>query len=264
MENLNNDIPNINHLADETLAEYVDAIINNTQHLLPDEILTHIDECLVCKQAALELMEITDFIEGEKTDTVIKNTTTKKSKIRAITYLTGVAAAIALLIFSSIKQFKTTEMVTNVKAIDSLIKQKDSIKTIEPEGIIVEDNQLIIAENKPVIKNDLEIDKDAYTEFIIFETAIKSNYRNHKIVNAFKPKLGIEFQRNESIFFEWDSIPNTQFELIIYNNKGKEVFSKKEIDTNHFTIEPMAKKGLYYWKLKGNSELLVISKFQIK
>jgi len=53
-----------NHLSDEQLAHYVDALVSDHLDQLPEEILEHVEECFECKVTILDEL---DLVEPDNT-----------------------------------------------------------------------------------------------------------------------------------------------------------------------------------------------------
>ena len=49
----------MDHLDEQELAQYVDALINDKQGQLPEYILQHVEECAECKIGITEVLELT-------------------------------------------------------------------------------------------------------------------------------------------------------------------------------------------------------------
>ena len=59
-----------NHLPEEQLALYVDALVLDQQDQLPEEILEHVEECEECK---MEVIGVRELIEGIGPHQVLDN-----------------------------------------------------------------------------------------------------------------------------------------------------------------------------------------------
>lgn len=50
----------MDHLTENEIAQYVDALVSDKQDQLPEEILEHVEECVECK---MEIIEVALLIE---------------------------------------------------------------------------------------------------------------------------------------------------------------------------------------------------------
>jgi hypothetical protein len=50
------------HLAENEIAQYVDALVSNKQDQLPEKILEHVEECLECKKEIMDAWGLLEYI----------------------------------------------------------------------------------------------------------------------------------------------------------------------------------------------------------
>lgn len=55
----------MDHLDEQELAQYVDALIFDEQSRLPEYILEHVEECLVCKKEVMEALGLVEFVGSQ-------------------------------------------------------------------------------------------------------------------------------------------------------------------------------------------------------
>ena len=52
------------HLSEMQLAQYVDALMLDTQDQLPEEILAHVADCIECKVDVMGVLDLIESIEA--------------------------------------------------------------------------------------------------------------------------------------------------------------------------------------------------------
>jgi hypothetical protein len=130
-----------------------------------------------------------------------------------------------------------------------------------------------ISDNKPVLPvvKDSSINRSPQHEdsklkmekSSFFENLIAANYRNNNIEVA-SPLLNQQFSNRQKIVFKFSGDISTSLVIKIYNNKGKRIHTTNSFQNNIYTLDIKLSKGLYYWKLEENTNLLYTGKFIVK
>ena len=98
-------------------------------------------------------------------------------------------------------------------------------------------------------------DESAYYESFI------NNYRSYGI-QIEMPLPGSTFDYSSEIQFKWKGDLINPIELLIMNNREELVCQAKVI--SEFTLKIPLDRGLYYWKIESEEDLLYLNKFYIK
>jgi len=100
-------------------------------------------------------------------------------------------------------------------------------------------------------------------ESVIFENLVAANYRNN-MMEVLSPLLNQQFTTKQEIVFKFTGDFSTPLVIKIYNNKGTRIYKTNAIQTNSYTLDIKLYKGLYYWKLERNTNLIHVGKFIVK
>jgi hypothetical protein len=250
------------HFTDKELARYVDASNSGNLHLLPEEMLNHIETCLDCKMSTIELLELIDF--NDEDDIVqINQYTPKQSKhtpfIPKALIIVAAASVVAIVIYGFLK-FEFADVKSNNNSKKLVDNKLDTISFLK-ENVEIDDYHQI-SENK--IKPDPQVNSsDRFDEFIIFETAINNNYRSATDRKLFTPVLDAELTNVDSIEFKWETTDIETQKFYLYDNKGKVIYSEENILNGHCLVAIMLAEALYYWKVENENDIILIGKFYI-
>lgn len=72
-----------------------------------------------------------------------------------------------------------------------------------------------------------------------------------------------EFTREENIIFNWKGKANLNLTLNILSNEEELIYSFSMIE-NHYNLQDELQRGLYYWQLETEDDLLFTGKFYIR
>ena len=79
------------------------------------------------------------------------------------------------------------------------------------------------------------------------------------------PLTGYPYSEKAEIRFEWILDEHTEIELKIMDNTGTHVHESGNLSKNKYSLPPgTLKKGLYYFKIMQNDEILFFGKFFVK
>ncbi len=230
------------HLTEEAIALYVDALHLDKTNELPTEILAHAANCFSCKQQIMEIYELTN---SEQTAAAGEHPYFRRAKIFRFSYRIAAGFAIVLLggsvYYYAIQpaEISTHAVIANELKKDSLtLEMPKREKTAPP-------TERIFAANFEPSKN--------------LEDLIETEFRSASF-QVFSPVSGKTVQ--QPVQFYWNGESQTVL-LRILDNKENELLS----ETIHGSVYELKKKlsaGLYYWKLEANNELAYVGKFVIR
>lgn len=101
-----------------------------------------------------------------------------------------------------------------------------------------------------------------FTTDPMFEHYIESTYRSDMGLEIISPLIG-ETLHSEILSFQWNYEGDELLKITILNNEQNVVITTTG-DSNGIQIEKSLSKGLYYWKLETDSNLLYVGKFIIE
>ncbi len=257
---------NKGHLSDEAKAYVADMLKKGEYESLDTEIKEHIENCIDCKKSISLIIDISSY---DTTDNA-NQAPLKKNKI--IAYLNDhkfyrIAAISMLFIFSGLFIYwLQTMMKSNMKNNGQNISQ-----TLPPKTTINKDTvnrATIKKENKDVVRQEVENHLLAYAELKYMEDVIAaSNYRSSDDFNIISPQNKQDYKFGDRILFKWTNAGNsTPLEIIIIDNKDNIILKKKITNpklSGKYQCSKKLNKGLYYFKINYQKELISVGKFTI-
>jgi len=259
------------HLNEEGIAFYADALNADTLDNLPEVLLLHVESCNKCKKKIIFINQIIsrDKIANEDFNHQFPDATPKKRRLplqkliriaATIIFTVGVgASAYYYLGIKNNSNIKNNEVVLNrdTSYKKSLVK-KNKVDQRKP-GIIVAE----IDKNTKSVK--VKNDKFALTmlESKLFENLIASSPRSQE-VKIIAPFINQHYAENDTIYFELKKPPTTSLTIKIYNNKGDKVFEEENMTIVKCKISKKLSPGLYYWKLEKSDDLMYVGKFIVE
>jgi hypothetical protein len=169
-------------------------------------------------------------------------------KIAAVILLLVCCAAgvIYLIKKPDIRLVKNQEKANNVNITDDTAHINNQKPTKNPYQPVLEVKTMLIGEN--------------YKELPAFENAIKNNLRGSSIESS-SPKQSQEIAFGEKVIFMVKENTN-ELMISVINNSGATVFENRV--KMPYTLSIKLPKGLYYWEITENDEVVFVSKFLIK
>ena len=242
----------MNHLSEEQIAIYAEALATDTSVNLPDDIKRHVKYCVDCTN---EIHAVSEVLRENYKNSIaegLNNIKRKKSIGLGFWFAAASVIIIAALSFIFTKSSNTPE--NNLMAIDSSLFEANKIaNTYDELHDNVVDTSIIVDYNDNGIEEPITKKK---------EIAIAFNTNNdlEKLVNRFEdaslrgehisiitPSY-IILNKADSINLEWNNTNNQYLTIDIFDNRGNKITSKTS-SKNIVTITEISKKGLYYWKL---------------
>jgi|WetSurMetagenome_2_1015567.scaffolds.fasta_scaffold179753_1 hypothetical protein len=255
------------HLTDEAIALFADALALDTIDTLPDLLKNHVDECTQCKKeiiAVYEIIKQDNTIKNIKAHPFFVNIDHSKGqnlKIRKL-YLIKIAAIFVLLLGLGIVVylFVRSENFLKDETHLSIITKKQNEQVITTESSIKYNTLEKSDKNVSDDKNKLVLN---LKKSDLFETLIESHYRSDYL-EVLVPTIAQKFLLNGSIKFKFKGEVSSPLIIMIYDNEEKKVFEKDSLTLNSYTFKTQLSSGLYYWKLITNDDLIFVGKFIIE
>lgn len=240
-------LDNEGHLREEGVAVYVDALRSGDLSSVPDNVRSHVEDCLACKKQVtgvfsfLSRQDASSSLAG-KAATRRKADTSDSGKTfyriaAVITALIGVGV-IGYLLTSGYFSRPAMTAKTEPPAVhaDSALKP-DSTRSPEAHQFA-----------------------DAFRSSSELDELVGNELRSESVV-VISPKNGIEV--GARITFSWKEGGTNERNLSILNNKG-EVVAKYRVKGESYVCKNTLPPGLYYWKLDDGSSLLYVGKFFVR
>lgn len=255
------------HLNDEALALFAEAMMLNRQEVLPEVVREHVEDCLQCKK---EIIALYDFMRKDNVFQKIHkhpyfdNPIIHKGKSSKIYDLLKITAVFLLIIgISSLVYYvfiyeKNINIKNNklVYSADSLGKYRsDSISQKSKETGFISKKEFKSSKNNALAMN--------MKESVLFESLIASHYRSNDLEVSFPP-LNHPFSLGKAIVFKINGDISEPIALFIFNNEGKRILEKGNISVNCVVLTQKLSTGLYYWKLLKDDNLIQVGKFIVK
>lgn len=235
------------HLSDEGVALYVDALRLKTVSQLPSSVRDHVAECRECKKSVtglFTLLDDTDYsdVESHPFFTVSRAAGSRFSFLMKIAAVVVGILSLATLSYL-VGPFRPRE-VTNGTSQEArgggMDTSRESHTGAKPEAN--EDFAANFAASPNL--DDFVNDRSRSKEFVVLS-----------------PGNGAAVGPNE--IFRWRKAAGTLHTMSILDNKGHTVVTGIATDSG-YALKQRLTPGLYYWKLEDESELLYVGKFIVK
>jgi hypothetical protein len=224
-----------------------------------DDFEEHLLYCKECRKMLLETKEIIALNQymAIRTSSERKEEVVTQKRVSFYSPWMKAAAVLLLTVCSAgiiwhLLQKPTESFVRNE------IKP-NQVKNV-PDSIRVEETMPLENPNQPVIQHKNELLSDNYKELLLYETAIKNNLRGENI-EVLSPAKSSKIAFGKKVIFSLKD-NNSKILLSVINNTGKSIF--EETITTPFTLPLKLSRGLYYWEIIENDEVVFVSKFYIR
>jgi hypothetical protein len=257
------------HLSDEASAVAADALLHQREPELPDMALQHVDECAECKG---KIFDVANFLTNPGSEVPEKQVLpiTVKPFSRKDWYFGKIAAIfVVFAVLLSIYVFleKNPSLLKDYH--EKSLNKKDNI-TIGEKNTVGKNNGT--STSIPHHSVDEGTTKIEYRKSALYEQ-LQSQYSvNPNLENMIGSKLRsgvfevVKPINNRvvkcPIQFSWQTelvVPHT-FKLV--TNKNRLVLEQTVMGKS-FTFSDSLVRGLYYWKIECENELLYVGKFLI-
>ncbi len=257
------------HLSDHAAALYVDALVQEDQTILPEEVLVHVEACLDCKDRILDLSL---FLRGAGTRAqaspgpkLVELPTRQEryfypARAAAVFFILALLLGIYFLVLkdNSVLDRYLTGHPDNSQQVQTqpthqgapaVTKSKEEVPVPAAGG-----------ENGLPGKTRVGLPRANYRVNPNLENWIGSQSRS-LAVQVLSPQNNAWLEKD--ILFSWQEVPISPLHLKILNNRN-EVLFEYSLRGNRFDFKERLHAGLYYWKLESASDLLYVGKFFIK
>lgn len=254
------------HLNDHQTAIYVDYLLNEKSSKPAENILIHVESCLICKDNILDvflcLKNSRSLQKQRPFKDLIQELSIEKSPRKQYTYLKRIAASFFFMALFLTFYFTIIDRQLFQNKIDSK-GNSTSISNPDSQHSHTSIKSLSRTENiKPSQPGKRPVANSQNKNFAInpnLEYMINSQFRNETIkVNS--PANNSTLTNN--IVFAWNSFTDKPSQLKILSNSNEVIF-EYTIQTNQFVLKEILPQGLYYWKLENQTDLLYVGKFFI-
>lgn len=224
------------HLTDEEIALYAEALSSGDHTGLPVHIKKHVAEC---DQCAAETVDLYDIIKS------VDSYSTKAKTPAKMLYISGIAATALIfitltLIFTHNKDLDSRSFKYAQKKIEfhkKLPSKKNNYDTLPIQKQIP-----IRPPGKKLIAQAYEPNENLEKLSERFKGSLRAQDTNIKTPHT------LFVTKNKKVILEWEIHPKTNLYIEIYNNNGEKIF-EKQTSENLIEIEEILSPGLYYWKL---------------
>lgn len=233
------------HLSESQISFYSESLRNNSDGKLPANILEHVEECMQCKHAVLEIVSILNDIEVEE---IVK----PQSVTRSYSFYWKAAAVIFILLLPAyfLFTYHGTEIVQTASTTNDVSAEPN-------KAPLISDKKSAGTQNNK--HNDLAAN-DIYAPIPEYDYMCGENFRSDKVFDVTSPSLSE--QSKGPIKFNISFKNKTERTVTVFNNKNEHVFYK-QFNEDALVLDHSFPPGLYYWKIETPSDLLYISKFTI-
>jgi hypothetical protein len=248
------------HLTDDAVYLYVDALKLGRETELSPEVLDHVADCLECKQ---NIQTIVDLVSEQDYHTRIPHPYFDQKKIYRISSYSTITRLAAAIIIGFGVVFLAYILIPEG---DKPIAIEDS--TEETTEITVEKMQpippdIISPETLPIIPPVPREPADLYAANFepspFYENLIHQQFRS-PAVRVRTPEPGVDI--SDTVHFSWESRTPISLLLRIHDNTGAIVW-ETTTDRGSVTYSDDLDPGIYYWRLESEDELLYVGKFTV-
>lgn len=224
-----------------------------------DDFEEHLLYCKECRSLLAEtkdIMALTQYMAIHTNKGETKEVNIKKSATFYRPWMKAAAVFLIIVcsagIIRSLMQKPTESLVRNESKPNPIKKVADSAN--------INESKLAKVLNKPLLQGNNMSLSDNYKEFALYENAIKNNLRGDNI-EIISPKISSKIGYDEKVVFVLKD--NSQEILLsVINNAGKTIF--EDTVKIPFTLPVKLPRGLYYWEITKNDEVVFVSKFLIR
>jgi len=260
---MDNENKKVQHLTEEQIAIYAEALATDNSANLSDDIKRHVKECLECSN---EILSVSELLREEYKNSIADGLNSIKKSSNNKGFWLAAASIIVIAALGYLFTRTNNAPEKNLMAIDSTIFKTENIAYTynEVENTITDTNSTIIDNSKAD-----SVVSPAKKEIAI---AFLTNKDLDKLVSRFEDASmrsvdidiitpsDIKISKNDSINLEWNNTNNQYLTIEIFDNKGNKITSKTS-SKSIVTITEISKSGLYYWKLiNENYDLLFCGK----
>jgi len=243
---------NTNHLSENGIALYVDAIKLERTDGLPESIVHHVEQCEICK---MQIMQVAELMADEHYDKSMKHPflAPKESHISTYADIYRIAAVLVVAAFiGTMYYFLSNSMPEKVGG-------KQSVAVEQQKQLPVPRGSTPDVRKQTPVKQKEELLAANFESSPNLEDLVQTQFRSTSI-EIISPSVG-DIVRSP-ITFRWKQY-DKPVTIKILSNKELTLISST-LSGDSFTTSKKFAPGLYYWKLETADELLFAGKFLVK
>ena len=232
------------HLNENGIALYVDALQVDHLSKLPKEILQHVEHCEECK---LQIVEVSDLIqehvkEGIRQQPLVEG---RPAKVYTIMQSYRMAAIFILAAFIGTLYF--------------LLTQKDSHGPSKNAELFLSTDSVNVQKEPSSQKPSNDLLAESFSPSPNLDDLVQTEFRSATI-EVISPENGAIV--HSPISFRWSPY-GKPLKIKILTNREITI-QTSIVQKNTFVTTKTFSPGLYYWKLETEDELLFVGKFFVK
>jgi hypothetical protein len=236
------------HLNEEELAFYVEALRLRRMEALPSDVLEHVQSCMECKKAIMEISSLVPdevYSKGGGHPFFDRHSIVERLREDSATIL-RVAAGIVLVVATGTILYFTTfrNLATDTDRSHADATQFDTV----PGKI----------KNRSGDDNSFLADARSFMPYPVLEGLASEKLRS-ATYRPLRPANGDTIGQNQTFSWE-DKDSGSPCEFVILNNQGQETLRTTVRGTSYLLTQRLP-EGLYYWKLEQAGELIFVRKF---
>ncbi len=253
------------HLSDHAVALYAEALHYSGPDLLPPAVVSHVEDCLDCKAAIMDVVELIQpqdlpaivdhpyFGKAQKSGNAEPPAGKPARSGRGGYMFLRIAAG--LLIVSAISMLLMV-VIKNISPQKTPLSRQDTAGNI-PEQQMPDTATRILKQNPP----EAPLLAESFTANPALDKLISGQTRawNAKLIS---PRSEARYTVGKAILFQWEYPDTAGFRLRILNNAGK-LQLEQETKSSSLKISSLEKNGLYYWFLSADDDMIGGGKFTI-
>jgi hypothetical protein len=258
-----------NHLSEEHIAQYVDAMQADRMNEIPSNHVEHVENCTQCHTGIVDLYSLSEQLStltDSTKEAPQQNTITRRIiRIALAASVAGFAIYFYFLNSTPINSpIANTLRQEEIRATPNTLQKEIADKVPTPKSNTVKEG---VKSSKPSEKKTIKKPKpdNLYAANLIpsddFEALIGTDLRSEAIKNI-KPELDTHFKPNEMITFSCNYEKNGLLYVTVLNNREDKITKPVRIDST-YSINTVSEPGLYYWTIEYKEELLHVGKFFI-
>ena len=241
-----------NHLSENGIALYVDAIKLEQLNRLPAAIIFHVEECEECK---MQIMGVADSMANQPYDTTVPHPFFGPKEIPSSTF-SGIYRIAAIFVIAA---FIGTIYYSLSNRMSDTIQNKQSLATEQQKQHPVPNDSLTVKRKQSAAKPTDDLIAANLEPSANLDDLVQTQFRSTTI-EIISPEVGEIIQ--SPITFRWKHY-DKRLTIKILSNKELTLISST-LSGDSFTTSKKFAPGLYYWKLVTDDELLFVGKFLVK
>jgi hypothetical protein len=221
-----------------------------------EEHLLNCEECRKLLKETKEVLTLTQYMAIHNSKIETNEVSAQKSIAFYRTWIKAAALIFVLVcsagIIWSLLQKPQESLVRNESKPGQIKNDTDSVQNGDSQSEKSVSRAELAGENESLFGN--------YKELALYENAIRNNLRGENI-EVLSPMRSSQIAFGEKVVF---SLKDNKEEILltVLNNSGKTIFENTV--KIPYTLKLKLPRGLYYWEITKNEEVVFVSKFFIR